>query len=193
MTNQTAKVLPMSHNDRPGLPPRAGILGLEFFERFVVAISHRDKTVALRLISTGPARHGGKPLPLLFDEDAPLVAGTFAGARGNIMLDIGNAGSTIIEHFWAKQQGLTSRLLSGTRIDSEWLSEGDVSLGPFRLKRVKVAYFGKSERGSESTRSVAAIAGEPLLSRFDAIYDYGHQTVWLEAIPEIASLARKPL
>ncbi|HEX5238311.1 MAG TPA: retropepsin-like aspartic protease [Sphingomicrobium sp.] len=181
--NQTAKVLPLSHNDRPGLPPRAGILGLELFERFIVTVDHRGKTVTLALSSRSPQSHPGKALRLLFDEDAPLVAGSFAGAKGNVMLDIGNAGSTIIEHYWAQQNGLVPRLARGTKVEDEWLSTGPVSLGPFTLQGMKVAYFGQPERGSESTHSVAAIAGEPLLSHFDAVYDYGRQTVWLDPLP----------
>jgi hypothetical protein len=185
VANQTAKVLPLSHNERPGLLPRAGILGLEFFERFIVGIDHRNKTVSLQLISDAPASHAGRPIRLLFDEDAPLVSGGYAGWSGNVMLDIGNAGSTIIEDYWAQQHGLRSKLTSGTLIDSEWLSTGSVRLGPFTLDNVKVAYFGPAERGSESTHSVAEIAGEPLLSRFNAVYDYAHQNVWLEPLPSV--------
>jgi hypothetical protein len=187
LVNQTAKVLPLSHNDRPGLLPRAGILGLELFERFIVGVDHRGKTVALRLMSNSSRTYPGRPVRLVFDEDAPLVEGGFAGVKGNVMLDIGNAGSTIIEHNWAARHGLASKLASGTPIDSEWLSTGTVSLGPFTLSNAKVAYFGPSDRGSESTRSVAAIAGEPLLSRFNAVYDYGRRTVWLKLLPEAPS------
>jgi hypothetical protein len=182
LVNQTAKVLSLSHNDRPGTLPRAGILGLEFFERFIVGVDHRNKKVSLQLISQSPTSHPGRPVPLLFDEDAPLVAGGYQGAKGNVMLDIGNAGSTIIEYYWARQHGFVSRLASGTKIEDEWLSTGAVRLGPFSMGNVKVAYFGQPQRGSESTHSVAAIAGEPLLSRFDAVYDYGRQTVWLDPI-----------
>jgi hypothetical protein len=182
LLNQTVKVLPLSHNDRPGLPPRAGILGLELFERFVVGVDHINKTVSLRLAASAP--YPGRSVPLVFDEDAPLVAGAIDGVKGNVMLDIGNAGSTIVEDYWAKQHGLTEKLLKGNEIDSEWLSTGAVSLGPITLENQKLTYFGPSERGSESTRSVAAIAGEPLLSRFNAVYDYKHRQVWLEQLPE---------
>jgi hypothetical protein len=182
LVDQTAKVLSLSHNDRPGSLPRAGILGLEFFERFIVGVDHRTKTVSLQLISEAAAAHPGQPLRLLFDEDAPLVAGGYDGTKGNVMLDIGNAGSTIIEYYWARQHGFVSKLANGTKIDDEWLSTGTVTLGTLSMDNVKVAYFGQPERGSEGTHSVAAIAGEPLLSRFNAVYDYGHQTVWLDPI-----------
>lgn len=182
IVNQTAKVLPLSSNDRGSLPPRAGILGLEFFERFIVSIDHRKKTVTLSPIIEPLRAAPGRPLRLLFDEDAPLVEGSFEGAKGNIMLDIGNAGPTIIEDYWATQNGLTAALSKGTPNGSSKLSKGRISIGPFSLADESVRYFGSAERGSEYTRSVAAIAGEPLLSRFNAVYDYERQTVWLEPV-----------
>lgn len=185
VTHQTAKVLPLSHNDRPGLPPRAGILGLEFFERFIVAIDHRTKTVSLRLMSDRRHRFRGKPLPITFDEDAPLTAGGYDGAFGNVMLDIGNAGPTIVEHFWAARHGFVPALSAGRPRGSAKLSQGRVSLGPFTLRHEPVVYFGPAERGSEHTQSVALMVGEPLLSRFNATYDYGRQVVWLEPLAEM--------
>ncbi len=110
LSHQTAKVLPLSHNDRPGLPPRAGILGLEFFERLIVAIDHRNKTVTLRLISDRTAPHHGHALPITFDEDAPLTEGAYDGVSGIVMLDIGNASPTIVEHAWAARNNLVADL-----------------------------------------------------------------------------------
>jgi hypothetical protein len=191
LVNQTAKVLPLSHNDRPGRQRRAGILGLEFFERFIVGVDHRNRTVTLSPMSDSAPTYPGRPLRLLFDEDAPLVTGAYEGVKGNFMLDIGNAGSTIIEDYWARRHGLTSRLMKGKPNDSEWLSTGTVSVGPFTLENASVSYYGAGERGSESTHSVAGVVGEPLLSRFNAVYDYGRQTVWLDPLPEKRSVVLK--
>ncbi|HEV8407756.1 MAG TPA: aspartyl protease family protein, partial [Sphingomicrobium sp.] len=183
LVKQPAKVLALSHNDRGGSSPRAGILGLEFFERFVVGVDHRRKIVTLRLVKDPPSRHLGRAVPLLFDEDAPLVAGSYEGVPGMVMLDIGNAGATIVEDYWAGEHGLRPKLSAGVPKGSAKLSKARIGLGPFVLEDETAAYLGQAERGSEYTRSVAAIIGEPLLSRFDAVYDYGHRTVWLDPIP----------
>jgi hypothetical protein len=189
LAHQTAKVLPLSHNERPGLPPRAGLLGLEFFERFIVGIDHRKKTVTLRLFSDQTAPHLGRALPITFDEDAPLTDGGFDGAMGVVMLDIGNASPTIVEHFWAAQNHLVPQLLNGTPRGSGKLSKGQVRIGPFKLSDESVVYFGSAERGSEHTRSVALMVGEPLLSRFNATYDYSRQTVWLDPLPDVQAVS----
>ena len=194
VTGQPAKVLPLSHNERPGLPPRAGILGLEFFERFIVAIDHRNRKVTLYKMSDRTFPHPGRPVRLLFDEDAALAAGSYDGIAGNVMLDIGNAGPTIIEDYFAEAHGLRAQLSKGEKKGSQWISKGAVAIGPFRLGDETVSYLGPAERGSEYTRSVAAIAGEPLLSRFDAVYDYGYQTVWLNPLGDVGphSFEKRP-
>ena len=189
VTHQTAKVLPLSHNDRPGLPPRAGILGLEFFERFIVSIDHRNKTVTLDLISARGGTHPGRALPITFDEDAPLTEGAYDGKRGVVMLDIGNASPTIVEHSWAAKHGLVPELSRGVPRGSAKLSNGRVAIGPFELSGESIVYFGPAERGSEHTQSVALMVGEPLLSRFNATYDYGRSKVWLEPLPEVPALS----
>ena len=118
-----------------------------------------------------------------------IVAGSYEGVRGNVMLDIGNAGATIIEDYWAAKHGLTQRLAKGTPRGSAKLSRGTVGIGPFALRSETVAYYGRGERGSEYTRSVAAIAGEPLLSRFNAVYDYRRNAVWLDPISDAQPLS----
>lgn len=96
-------------NDRSPNPPRAGVLGLELFERFTIAIDRRAKTVTLRPFGSGN-RPSGVPIPLVFAEDAPLIAGSYRGHQGDFMLDTGNAGPTIIEDYWARPLGLSAAL-----------------------------------------------------------------------------------
>jgi len=189
LSDQPAKVLPLSAsaNDRGPRLPRAGILGLEFFERFVVAIDHRHKTVTLRLAgAVHPVK--GQAAPIVFDEDAALVRGGYEGAVGNVMLDIGNAGATIIEDYWARTHGLASALAKGLVLGDGRISRGRIAVGPFSLEGETAAYYGPADRGSEYTRSVAAVLGEPLLSRFNATYDYARKTVWLEYLPDVSVL-----
>ncbi len=172
-------------NDRGPRPPRAGLLGLELFERFVVGIDQRAKTVTLRPIGTPYPKPHGRPLPITFAEDAPLVAGAYQGVAGDFMLDTGNAGATIVEDFWASAHGLTDGLTRGMKLPGVTLSRGDVGIGSFTLPGETVSYYGPVERGSEYSRAVAGVYGQPLLSRFNAVYDYGRKTVWLEPLPEM--------
>ena len=173
-----------SSNDRSPNPPRAGILGLELFERFVVAIDPAAKSVTLTPLGS-TAQPAGAAVPLVFTEDAPLIAGTYRGHGGDFMLDTGNAGATIIEDYWARPLGLTAALDRGVPRGDAKASLGTVGLGPFNLTGEVVTYYGPGERGSEYTRAVAGIYGEPLLSRFKSTYDYSRYAVWFEPLPGV--------
>jgi PDZ domain/Aspartyl protease len=175
-------------NDRSPNPPRAGILGLELFERLIVSIDRRRRVVTFGRFGTLP-RPRGTALPLLFDEDAPLVAGSYGDRTGEFMLDTGNAGATIIEDHWAQANRLTDRLRRGIRRGDAIVSRSTIGIGPFSLAGEQVAYLGPAERGSEYTRATAGIYGEPLLSRFNAIYDYRRGRVWLDPIADAPALS----
>ncbi len=184
ISDQPANVRTFSFNanDRGAKPPRAGIIGLELFERFTVGIDRQRKVVSLRLKGQPYREPQGQALPLLFDEDAPLVRGAIHGIVGNLMLDTGNAGSTIVEDFWAQKNGLVKQLSAGPSDGEVRYTSGAVTIGSTRLAGETMAYYGPAERGSEYTRSVAAILGEPLLSRLDAVYDYARGLVWLAPV-----------
>jgi hypothetical protein len=183
MHHQVAKVRNFI-NDRPsGRPPRAGLLGLELFERFAVAIDRGAKTVTLTPLERFKGGHG-TPLPIRFIEDAPMTMGSYRGAAGLFEIDSGNASPTFIEGYWARQQGFDRDLrkgftLGGRGDTAEWLSRADLTLGPVKLQNEIVAYVGEPERGAESTRLQAGLSGEWALRRFDMIYDYRREIVWI--------------
>lgn len=185
---QVAKVRPFANDRGTGKPPRAGLLGLELFERFAVQIDRGHKTVTLTPLEKFTGGRG-VALPIRFVEDAPLVSGAFDGHPGDFEIDSGNAGPTIIEGYWAHQLGLDAALATGLQWRAgsgsggyqEWLSRGDLRLGPIQLPHQLVSYVGQPVRGSESTRVQAGLAGEWSLRCFDTTYDYGHGILWIGA------------
>lgn len=184
---QPAKVLPLSEasNDRGPRPPRAGILGLELFERLRVSIDRTARTVTLEAPGKAQPPRPWVSVPITFDEDAPLVSGSFSGSVGPFMIDTGNAGSTIIEQYWAAQEGRAGVFDNALAVGRDTkVALGVITLGPYSLNQEVVSYYGAQPRGSEHTRSVAAVLGEPLLSRFDLIFDYAGGRLWLEPLPD---------
>ncbi len=189
--NQVAKVLPLSPagNDRGPRPARAGFLGLELFERFVVQLNRTSRTLTLTPIESFPDEARGMPLPIRFTEDAPVTAGTFDGIAGDFEIDSGDAGPAIVEGYWAEQHGLTDRLAHGLAWSGDYqetVLRGDFTLGGLRLPGEVVSYSGLPERGSESTRMQAGVIGESTLWRFDMTYDYGHGRVWIDPDTKLA-------
>lgn len=104
------------------------------------------------------------------------------------MLDTGNAGPTIIEDYWARPLGLAPALDKGVARGDTKVSVGAVGVGPFQLRDELVSYYGPAERGSEYSRAIAGVYGQPLLSRFNATYDYSRSTVWLDPLPDVGPL-----
>lgn len=188
--SQVAKIrpLPEAANDRGSRSPRAGILGLELFERFVVQLDRTRRTLALTPIASSKGVPRGIALPIHFNEDAPLVRGTFDGIAGDFELDSGDAGPAIVEGYWATQQGLDKRLRdgvpwAGSGVGGEYeemLTRHDLSIGPLKLPHEIVSYVGVTDRGSESTHMQAGVIGESTLRRFNMTYDYGHRQVWID-------------
>jgi hypothetical protein len=193
---QVAKIRPFANDRSAGHAPRVGLLGLELFERFAVHVDRTRKTLTLTPLEkfrggTGTAR------PIRFIEDAPLTSGAYDGHPGDFEIDSGNAGPTIIEGYWAQENGLDISLSkgilwgagSGAAGYQEWLSHGDLALGPIKFARQLVSYVGQPVRGSESTRLQAGLAGEWLLHCFDTTYDYEHGFIWLGTPRDCPSLA----
>jgi PDZ domain len=191
MQRQVAKVRPFPNDRTTGKPPRAGLLGLELFERFAVRIDRAKKEVELTPLErfTGG---GGTALPIRFIEDAPLTRGAYDGVPGDFEIDSGNAGPTIIEGYWAQAHGLDAALARGVPWAAgagasgyrEWLSRGDLELGPLKLPHQIVSFVGQPVRGAESTQLQAGLAGEWALHCFNTTYDYAHSVVWVSARQE---------
>ena len=76
MQDEAAKVLPLSDqsNNRGSRAARAGILGLEVFERFRVSIDRTRHLVAFEAPGAMAPPRPWLALPITFDEDAPLTS-----------------------------------------------------------------------------------------------------------------------
>jgi hypothetical protein len=197
--NQVANVLAISKigNDRGARPPRAGILGLELFERFAVQLNRTAKTLTLTPLERFQGVPGDRAIPIRFTDDSPEAAGTFNGVSGDFMLDTGDAAPAIIYGYWAQEHGLSATLSqgvqwSGVGVGGEFpvlLSRGDFTLGSLSFPRQVVSYTGIGKHGDSSARLLAGVIGESSLYRFNMTYDYGHQTVWIDPEPKVAERA----
>ena len=184
---------PKASDDRGPRAPRAGILGLELFERFAVHVDRRQKTVTLTPLERFHAPARGFALPIRFTEDAPMTSGSYNGVAGDFELDSGNAGPAIIEGYWAEQHELAPQLKrgivwSGSGIGGDYqsiVSRGDLSIGPLQMPHEPIVYVGIVERGSESTQMQAGNVGESSLYRFDVTYDYAREQVWIDSTSAI--------
>jgi hypothetical protein len=190
--DQFFAVLPLDYGttERDPHPPLAGIIGLELFERLVVRLDYRHATLTLLPAAQRPVCRGFG-VPLLWDDDMPLVDGTVDGKPGLIAVDTGNAGSTVVQGIWARQNGLAAQLKRGRETLSfgaggasrNWASLGHrVTLGGAPIADTELRY-AEDRRGAFSSRTEAANAGYEVLANFTVTFDYAHRQMCLDPVP----------
>ena len=166
----------------------AGILGLEVFERFAVALDYAARTVTLTPLAQFAPPQSGVAVPIKFADDCPLIDGSLNGLPGIIAIDTGNSGDPVIQGRFARRTGLDKAFEGGIDLVSTGQGGDAVStearldelgLGPVRLAHVlaRVAY---DRAGAFSSRSEAANVGESILRLFKVTFDYRRVTMTLE-------------
>ena len=192
MTDQHFYVIPMPYNtvERGARPVYGGILGLEVFERFVVRLDYKSKTLTLK--PQGSAYKGrGSAAPITFADDMPLIAGSFEGVPGDFAIDTGNGGAMLVQHVWAEQHGLAAKMKAGLETVSygmggtsrNWAIGGaHFSMGGQMFSDV-VARYAEDTKGSLSSRTEAGNIGADTLPHFTLEFDYARGKVWLEPEP----------
>jgi predicted aspartyl protease len=195
LRDQSFYVMPLQYGtvERGPREPLAGLIGLELFERFAARIDYPAKTLTLRTLA-GHRHHGaGVAVPIVFDDDMPLLQGRIAGQPGLIALDTGNAGTTVVQAVWARVHGLADRLKRGLETVSygaggasrNWASRaGDVEIGGIALRNPIVRY-AEDSAGAFSSRTEAANIGTDLLSHFVIDVDYARGVIWFEHRPGV--------
>jgi hypothetical protein len=192
LRDQFFAVLPLDYGttERDPHPPLAGIIGLELFERLVVRLDYRHAALTLFPMAQRPICRG-VGVPLLWDDDMPLVEGTIDGQPGLIAVDTGNAGSTVVQGIWATQNGLASQLKRGLETLSfgaggasrNWASLGHrVTLGGAQIADTELRY-AEDRRGAFSSRTEAANAGYEVLGNFTVTFDYANRQMCLDPVP----------
>jgi hypothetical protein len=130
LLNQPILVIPYpySFSERAEKTPLAGIIGLEWFERYATRVDYGSRTVTFTPLSSFRYRGTGTPVPFTFQEDMPLVDASADGYRGLFGTDTGNAGTLILFGDFLKRTGLLTRY-----------SRGSLVIGQARVVRIRGA------------------------------------------------------
>jgi len=196
MRDQHFYVIPFSYGtvERGARPALAGLLGLELFERFAMRVDYPGKALTLRKLGGAPAPRTGRPMPITFDDDMPLLEGRLDGIPGLFALDIGNSGTTVVQHVWARQHGMAERLKRGVETVSygaggaspNWASRIDtLEVGGTVLERPIVRY-AEDKAGAFSSQTEAANIGTDVLANFVLDFDYRRGVIGFDYRPGFA-------
>jgi Aspartyl protease/PDZ domain len=195
LENQPFLVLPYPFPtiERGTGTPIAGLIGLELFERFVVALDYDEGTLTLSPFDAAPPERPGVAVPLTFTDDMPLAHAQLDGHDGVFGIDTGNGGDVVVFAPWAIASGVRDRYRAGLAMVS--LGVGGLStnylaraqsfaIGGVLVSRI-AARLAEDSAGSFASRSEAGNIGQSVLARFNVVFDYRRATMWLTARREV--------
>ncbi len=179
---------PYSFYERGKRTPLAGILGLEFFERFAVRLDYGDRTVTLTPLSAFRDPRGtAVPISFESDLDVPMVDAAADGYGGLFGVDTGNAGDLVLFGPFLERTGLDARYAAGAVVIGHGTGGtntghremlGTFTIGGHVVHGIK-ANFTKMKTGAFSAWTQAGNVGFTILSRFIPTFDYARQILYL--------------
>ena len=153
-----------------------GILGSDFFQRFVVEIDYHARVVRLFEPASFAYRGDGDPVPLLFDRRLPYVMAelTVAGEAPQMRRLLVDSGSedAVDDEILLRSKGPKREVTGGVGLGQEY--------------RVTFGTIAKFRLGSITLEDVPGVApgvalvGGEVLHRFTVTFDYRRQTMYLE-------------
>ncbi|MGB6984348.1 MAG: aspartyl protease family protein [Candidatus Aquilonibacter sp.] len=193
LLNQPMLIIPYGYSfyERGKRPPLAGIIGLEFFERFATQIDYGDRRITFTLLEAYRHRGGATRVGFTFerDPDLPMVTADADGHAGLFGVDTGNAGNLILYGRFLTRTGLLSQYSPGQKLIGQGTGGSNTAqlqtlrtfeIGGHLLHRVS-ASFTQMKSGAFAAWSQAGNLGLSVLSRFVPTFDYRTQSLYLDS------------
>ena len=153
----------------------AGLLGYDFFQRYVIAFDYEKGVLSVHDPKAFAYRGAGEAIPLTFKRKVPFVKGTIvvpgrSAKERQWLVDTGS-GDALNDDLLAESTGAKKKVTGGRGLGKEfetWLATADrVELGRFHFEKVSGVSGGMKIGGG-------------LLRRFTVIFDYPAKQMILE-------------
>lgn len=192
LLDQPMLVIPYPYDfyERGRRVPLAGILGLEWFERYAMRIDYVGKRLTLAPLSTFSYRGQATRVPIRFQEDMPLANALADGHAGDFGVDTGNAGLLTLYGDFLRRTGLLAAYAPGYAVRAQGTGGAntgtvqtlkDFSIGGHQIPNI-TADFTQMKSGSFASWTEAGDLGLSVLSRFTSTFDYADETLHLEPL-----------
>jgi hypothetical protein len=183
-----------SYAFRPG-QPELMLLGLEFFQRFVVRLDFDRGLMTLTRPESFSYHGSGAIVPFHFQDNEPEIKGSIDGIAGLFIVDTGDTSSLLLIAPFARRYDLVARYHADVPYTGTAVS---ATHGVWARRRVHtVAFDGPDGRalisthdpvtrislqssGFDANRNVSANIGLGLLQQFNLTFDYLRQRIILE-------------
>jgi hypothetical protein len=197
LSHQTAFVTDVYDTAVEGIPVD-GMLGFEFFRRFVVRIDYGRRTLTVFDPARFSPADAGDPTPFVFDDHLPDVAGTIDGVPARFDIDTGSRAELDVTSPFVRRNDLHAKYPGAIEAVTGWGVGGPVTSTNVRLPSLTlgavridgpVAELSDAEHGSFSDANYDGNIGSALLKRFVVTFDYAHQRLYLRpASPPVADV-----
>ena len=193
LKNQTVNIIETS-------PPQivgeliGGIIGVQFFERFVTSIDYEKNTVTFEdpaHFSAAERQAAGTPVPFNFYDHMPQVAGTFDGIPALYNIDTGSGQFVSMTRPFVERTGLRARYPNAVTMVDGFGTGGPshativraktLTLGPAEVTHV-AASLSTAQHGSFGDPAYGGNVGNGVLRHFRVTFDYPHQTMYLARV-----------
>lgn len=192
LRDQLFRVLPLGGAGSDPAPPYRGLLGHDFFDRFVVRLDQARQELVASEPAAWPGAAPGLEVPLDFHGSLPVVDGAIDGVAGRFVLDSGQANTLTLFRPFLVRTGLEHRWPVAFTAPVGWGLGGDIvaevtrgallSLGPVAVRR-PILYLSRQRSGAFADPALAGNVGQGALARFNLTLDYAARCAWFEPLP----------
>ncbi len=168
-----------------------GMIGFETFRRFVTVVDYGANKLTFIDPKKFDARDSGTPVPFQFYGNTLVVEASYAGHRGQFIVDTGARMSLTLNTPFVKASGLSvgsAKSVAGVTgwgiggpTRSQVMRGAPLALGSFTVDH-PVAELSTDTAGSNSDAALAGNIGAGILKRYVVTLDYGHQLIYLKPI-----------
>jgi hypothetical protein len=180
--------LPRYLADRGTRPPIAGILGQEFFTRFVVRLDYQKKRLTLSAPDGFRYAGAGVCVPFALRDRTPAVVASVDGVDALFAIDTGSNSGLVLAPGFVRNNGFDREGAGAIRLSSAAI-DGLVDNVVTRLHRFDLAGatilrpLAQFRGGRDEIAQDGAISGSigsKLLQQFVLTFDYARGELWLE-------------
>ena len=203
--NQRNGVIDLSGLERIYGMPMGGLLGYDFFSRFVVRVNYDAKTIDLLEPSEYLYEGSGAKVPFILEGGCPHLASsitvpTVPAIEADLIVDAGAADNVNLTSPFVKAHRLLElarkvpagrpNTMAGS--ENEFFAQtsvrgklGGITLGTFTLNDIP-SNLMVGMKGAYASTSFSGTIGEGVLHRFNTVYDYSRSAMILQPNAEFS-------
>ena len=169
----------------------AGMIGYEFFSRFVTRFDYGKHTVTFIDKRYFDPKSAGTPVPMRLYHQFPEILGTYNGIPGRFGIDTGSRMALLLNKTWAEKNDIRASVDHGVEATMGWgvggPSRGFVFKGgTLKLGDVTIAHpltmISTDKGGAGAAEAFPNNVGGGILKRYAVTFDYDHATMYLKPV-----------